>query len=311
MHDPLIDLATVQPIPLHGAVVGARAPLARVVADLLVVPDAALEGAWRWRTTDRQDLEARYAFFRIHERLEAAIGAIDVGRAAAGTSIGAAVPALAAMAAARWELHGAVAPLDAATWDAEPGGGEWTVRRTLGHIIASQRSYGWYNAWYLRQGVVGREVERPSEDEFPPEPTEEEQAVGDPGTVRAGLDEIVDANAVASAGLDHAAMGVSARWSGVPVTVGFRLGRYGSHIREHTVQVDKTLAMLGRQPTEVERLVRLILATYGRLEALLVGRPGAVLEWSLSDGPNAVRILQDALEDVGEIAASVRRATAG
>ena len=58
------------------------------------------------------------------------------------------------------------------------------------------------------------------------------------------------------------------------IPIDFRLGRYGSHIREHTIQVDKTLAMIGRQPTEVERVVRLILESYGRLEALFVGRDG-------------------------------------
>ena len=72
--------------------------------------------------------------------------------------------------------------------------------------------------------------------------------------------------------LDGAAMRVDARWMGMHIPIDFRLGRYGSHIREHTIQVDKTLAMIGRQPTEVERVVRLILASYGRLEALFVGR---------------------------------------
>ena len=83
-------------------------------------------------------------------------------------------------------------------------------------------------------------------------------------------------------------MGVSARWAGLPVTIDFRLGRYGSHIREHTVQIDKTLAMLGRQPSEVERLVRLILATYGRLEGLLVGRRPDDLDRPLATGASAV-----------------------
>ena len=70
---------------------------------------------------------------------------------------------------------------------------------------------------------------------------------------------------------------------GLPVSIGFRLGRYGSHIREHTIQVDKTLAMLGREPTEVERLIRLVLASYGRLEALVIGADGRP-DRSLVDG---------------------------
>ena len=71
------------------------------------------------------------------------------------------------------------------------------------------------------------------------------------------------------------------------IPIDFRLGRYGSHIREHTIQVDKTLAMIGRQPTEVERIVRLILGSYGRLEALFVGRTADELERPFADGSSA------------------------
>jgi hypothetical protein len=230
-----------------------------------------------------------------------------VGRAPRGESIGPAVPPLAAMATARWELRGALAALGEEAWDADPGGGEWTIRQTFGHIVNGQRSYGWYNAWYLKEGVVGVETVRPSEDVFPPEPTDEEEAAGSPSVAQQRLDDVVDANVVAAAGLDAPAMGISARWAGLPVTIDFRLGRYGSH----TVQIDKTLAMLGRQPSEVERLVRLILATYGRLEGLLVGRRPDDLERPLGTGASAVGELAAALTDVGSIAASVRAASGG
>ena len=298
MQDPLIEYATVPPIPIHPAVLAARRPLDRMVEALLAVPDGVLDSHWKWRNVETGDVELRYGFYRIHELLEAAITAIEVGRSATGGEpIGPAVPPLAAMAAARWELHAVLAPLRDDDWDADPGGGEWTIRRTVAHIIGSQRSYGWYNAWYLTNGVVGAEVERPSDDRFPPEPTDDEDGAGDPATVLARFDEIVDANLAASAGLATDAMGISARWSGIPVTIDFRLGRYGSHIREHTVQVDKTLAMLGRRPTEVERLVRLILDTYGRLEASLIGRPAAGLDRPFADGRSASSILTTAVED--------------
>jgi len=311
MHDPLIEYATVPPTPLHEAVLAARAPLLRTVDDLLTVPDAALERPWRWRPTDRDDLDVRTGFYSIHECLEAAIGAIAVGRAPAAEPFGPAVPALAAMATARWELRGVLAPVAEADWDADPGGDQWTIRQTVGHIVGGQRSYGWYNAWYIRQGIVGAEVERPSEDHFPPEPTEEEEAAGDPATVMARLDEVLDANAVATAALGQPAMAISGRWSGLPVTIDFRLGRYGSHIREHTIQIDKTLVMLGRTPTESERLVRLILATYGRLEAELVGRPPRELDRPLTGGRSAAMILTGVVDETVATASAVRAAVAG
>jgi len=53
----------------------------------------------------------------------------------------------------------------------------------------------------------------------------------------------------------------------VPVDVDFRLGRWSSHIREHTIQLDKTLDWLGYQPSEPVRIVRDLYATWGRLES--------------------------------------------
>ncbi|MEP6638869.1 MAG: DinB family protein, partial [Chloroflexota bacterium] len=300
MDDPLIDLATVPPVPLPPAAQAARGPLAGVVADLLAIPDRALDRPWRWLPSDiDESVDVRYGLYRIHERMEAANAAITAGHVPEGTSVsigatetmGPAIPALRAMDVARWELHGVLTALTAADWDADPGGGEWTIRQTLGHIIGSQRAYGWYNAWFLtRREALGLAV-RPPESVFPPEPSEEDEAAGSPTEVMGRLDEVVDANIAASGVLDSAAMGVGARWMGMAVPIEFRLGRYGSHIREHTVQVDKTLAMIGRRPTEVERVVRLILGSYGRLESLFVGRSADALAQPLGDGSTPVAIL--------------------
>jgi hypothetical protein len=145
---------------------------------------------------------------------------------------------------------------------------------------------------------------------MPPEPTEEELAMGTPAEVAVRLDAIADASAVAVAALDAASLELGARWAGLPVSIGFRLGRYGSHIREHTIQVDKTLAMLRREPTEAERIVRLVLGTYGRLEALVIGRTAGDLDRSLADGVSAIAVMTEAVADAETTAVSARRASA-
>lgn len=83
--------------------------------------------------------------------------------------------------------------------------------------------------------------------------------------------------------MDRLSLGT--RWSGFAVDIGFRIGRWSSHIREHTVQVEKTLVMLDRHPSEVDRLVRLVLAGWGRAEAVLYGS---------GDAGSAVGILAEA-----------------
>ena len=42
---------------------------------------------------------------------------------------------------------------------------------------------------------------------------------------------------------------------------------WASHIVEHTVQLDKTVAWLGAEPSEVARIIQELYATWGRLEA--------------------------------------------
>jgi hypothetical protein len=98
---------------------------------------------------------------------------------------------------------------------------------------------------------------------------------GSIGDLRTRLDAILDLSAERLAGTPEERLAVATRWSGFAVTVGFRMGRWSSHLREHTIQIEKTLAMLGRAPTEPARLVRLALAAYGRAVAVVFGQPEA------------------------------------
>jgi hypothetical protein len=81
----------------------------------------------------------------------------------------------------------------------------------------------------------------------------------------------MDRSAERLAGLPPDRLALGTRWAGFVVDIGFRIGRWSSHFREHTVQVEKTLVMIGYSPTEVDRLIRLILAEWGRAEAVVYG----------------------------------------
>lgn len=318
MDDPLLELTPGPTLPVAAAVVATRAALAAALDDLLAIPDAALESAWEWRTGFVDNTDVRYAFYRIHERLEDSAAAIVSGRAGSGEGpgVGPAVPLFGPLTAARWELRAAIAPLEAHDLDADPGGGEWTVRRTLGHIVGSQRGYGWYNAWWLDRGHTDGPLPKPSDDpRMPPEPEDEDEseakeAVGSPSEVMARLDDLVDLAMGRFAGLTEDELSIPARWSGLPVDLRFRMIRLGSHIREHTVQVDKTLAMTGREPTEVERLVRLISASYGRLESLVYARSEEVLGRRFGSGTGSPTHVLDSARDIAQLAQSARAAAA-
>jgi uncharacterized damage-inducible protein DinB len=289
-------------------VLTARAALAEAAADLLAVPDTALERPWPWRD---EAADVRYGLYRLIEALEEDGAAVGRALAESGATRSPAARRIAPATAARWDLHGLLAALSADDLDADPGGGEWTIRRTLGHIVLSQRAYGDGTAWWLGQPTDG--------DDFPkrlPEavveemawPTEEEDGAGTLPEIRARLDGWLDLTGARLGDLDDAALRHRARWSGLAVDVGFRLGRLASHIAEHTLQIDKTLVMLGRTPSEVQRLVRLIHAAWGRLEAQVVPMAAAALDEPGGDGRSAGAIIVAAAAEMKATALSVRAA---
>jgi hypothetical protein len=288
----------------------ARASIESTLRDMLAVPDEKLEDGWHWRPDDALDADIRYGLYRVHEILEEGAAAIARGRSAEASAegTGPAVPRLAALTTARWELHGAIVGLKPEDLDADPGGGEWSVRHTLGHIVGGQRSYGWYSAWYLSRAGQPDAGQLPPKGVMPGEPDDAAEGRGALGGIRARLDGLLDAATERFAPLDAAALAVPARWSGLPVTIDFRLGRFASHIREHTIQVEKTLAMIGRRATEAERLARLAGSTYGRLEATVFGRAAADVERPFPDGGGAAAILEATAAEAAKTASSVRKA---
>lgn len=258
--------------PLAATLRDARLDVLAAVASLRQVTDAALAGPWDWKGDSVEEL--RYGFYRIAEAFErAGIDAAERVRDARRVR-GRSGDLIAPTTAARWDLHGLLVPLADDTWDAEPGGGEWSIRRTLGHVISSQRGYGLGTAWWQAKGFRSDDPALPKETDpslWDGLPEEEDEADGTPADVRVRLDELIDRSTDRLAGMGEERLAAGARWSGFAVDVAFRLGRWGSHLREHAVQVEKTLVMLDRRPTEVDRLVRHVLASWGRAESAVYG----------------------------------------
>jgi hypothetical protein len=263
--------------PLPNAIRDARADLPAIVADILAIPETALEREWPWIGGAEEGV--RYGVYRLYELFERAEVEAMRQLRTSGRDGGLAAAIIGPADSARWDLHGLLAPLSDDEIDADPGGGEWSIRQTLGHIVNGQRAYAWATAWWQEKGFAVDDPDLPKslDDEFWAELPDEEttELEGTLDEIRARLDAILDLSGERLAGLPEDRLGHGSRWSGFAVSVGFRLGRWSSHIREHTIQVEKTLVMLGRTPTEPERLARLALAAYGRAEAVVFGQPDA------------------------------------
>jgi len=272
MHDLAPDLWATSAPTLPASLRAVRAALAGATADYLAITDDSLEKSWTWRD---HELDVRYGVYRAVELVEATGAAIDEllrdpahGRAIAR---GRAALRIAPATEARWTLHGRVASLDDAILDPVAKDGEWTVRETLGHIVDGQRSYGWFTRWWASRPAgdplpprVPADVEAQSERELPGETAD---GAGSLAEIRVRFDDCLDEWALRFASVEDARLATPAVWSGTPVDIDFRLGRWASHVAEHTIQLDKTLDWLGYQPSEVVRIVRRLHDAFGRLES--------------------------------------------
>lgn len=64
----------------------------------------------------------------------------------------------------------------------------------------------------------------------------------------------------------------STMWESTPYPILFRMQRFAAHLREHTNQLEKTLAWLGRTPGEAQMLVRQVYAALAEVEGLRIGQ---------------------------------------
>ena len=288
------------PRPAAPQLLEARIPLRAALQDLSQVNDSALEKEWKWRATAQSDV--RNGFFRQYEALEDTRARIGSMVAGATSSQSPARPLAASASAARWDLHGLLAPLTDHDLDSPTGNDEWTVRQTLAHIVNGQRAYFWFTSWWLARADADDFPPRVPEDVAAEFPEEETDGVGSLDEIRQRLDDVLDLSAGTLGLLSDDELAARARFAGQPVDVRFRINRWSAHMREHTIQVEKTLGYINRPTTEVDRLLRMVAGAYGRLEedVFMLPESAAVDE--------ALRMIGDACSGVARDAANVRAA---
>ena len=238
--------------------------------------DADLDRPWAWRSYDEEGV--RFAFFRVFEELRTLSVQLEQARQAAGRQPSSAQRILALYQLAYRDLYAAMRGLPAAILDTPPAEGEWPVRQALGHIAGADAGFFTVlvNALnQLRAGVsepVKMNLET-YEAILGMKASEEDAALEGP------LEEIVDFHEMIHARIlgeladiseDELAL-PSVYWESGPLSVRFRLHRFESHMRQHTVQIDKTLAALGYGPTEARRLLRMIYGALAEVEGVLIG----------------------------------------
>jgi DinB family protein len=294
--------------PVSPALLRARAALDQAAQEYLAIQDGSLEHPWAWDVPGGEGADVRYGVFRSIEAVEAAsaeIGAILESTGGARRSN--AALRVAPATAARWDVHSRLIGLDDAKLDTIAREGEWTLRETLGHIVGGQRGYAVYTAWYWTRNSPAppTPAEREAVEAEARLPEESEEAASSVADIRARLDDALDRAGAHFAGLSDADLARPGYWSGIPVSVDFRVGRWSSHLMEHLIQLDKTLGWLGHQPTEIERTMAELYRAWGRLEMQVFPIAPAALA---KPGPSG-RSVEDVLKALGEELVRVARST--
>jgi hypothetical protein len=238
--------------------------------------DQDLESKWTWGDYDEG---VRFVFFRVYEDLRQLAARLLAERSASGTPLTAAQYILVGYQAAYRDLQAVTLGVSEEAASREPAEGEWPLVRVVLHIVGAERAFYAVNHYAVERLSVAEErpEEMPDEtweaywasDDF--EQVIESQSLSKAMAYYAALHQRVIAD---FAGMQEAELEAPAVfWESQPMLVEFRLHRFDSHLRQHTIQAEKTLEMLALSPNEAKRLLRLIYNALAQVEAVVLGAP--------------------------------------
>jgi hypothetical protein len=255
----------------HAALEQAVAGFAALTVD---VPDKDLERDWVWQDYDEG---VRYAFFRTYEELRQQAAVLAARRAASSLPLTTAQRILGQYQAAYRDLQAILLGVSDEVGAQAPAEGEWSLREVAGHAIQAARTFFaliYYTIQHTRAGDPGPVDVTDEEwealwagDTF--EQMRKSTALSELMRYFEGLHtRVLDELAGIS---DEELEARSVFWEDTPMTVHFRLHRFDAHLRQHTVQAQKTLDMLGQRPNEARWLLRLIYNALAEVEEALIG----------------------------------------
>jgi hypothetical protein len=237
--------------------------------------DDDLELEWQWRAYDEN---LRFAFFRTYEELRQLAANLISQRTSAGKEINTAQRALAQYHSAYRSLQAVLLSATDDLLDTSPTKDEWSLRLILGHTLAAEREF-FARIWHAVQ-QHRQEVKEPTEmtsdevEDFVGSYDEFERTMN--RLSLAGIQALFDSlhKRVLRELSDINASELNAPslwWEGIPLSVEFRLHRLDSHLRQHTIQIEKTLEVLSAPPSEAQRLLRLVYAALADVEGVVIG----------------------------------------
>jgi hypothetical protein len=184
-----------------------------------------------------------------------------------------------------------------------PAKGEWPAQKALAHMIAAERTFFAINLDALQQVRIGNGHSSEMSDE-----AWEAFWEGD------DFDEIKEEALISKMLSYHdnlhwrimtELVDISEKelhtpvvfWESTPMPLEFRLHRFDAHLRQHTIQIEKTLEAIGLPFTEAKRLLRLIYVALADVENQAIG----LEDFGGLEQAKVVTLINDYSNEVNEI----------
>jgi hypothetical protein len=239
------------------------------------VTDADLARPWAWKAYEGEGI--RFGMFRTMEELRELAVRLEMQRAAGNVPLTAAQRIFGQYHAAYRDLQAVMLGLTPQEMELPPAEGEWAAHKVLQHMIGADLGFSVSIRYGLQQHRAGtwKLEEMPGAARRLTGMMDEQIEAVLAGPL-AGLQAfhqelhqtiLQELSSYTDAELELGSM----YWEPEPMSIRFRMGRFESHLRQHTVQMEKTLAGIGRAPNEARCLLRLIYAALAEVEASLIG----------------------------------------
>lgn len=253
--------------PLHPAV-------RKLAESTRFLPDEILSRDYTWGDHDEG---LRFALLGSYHELRDLAAALTVGRQVEGDPLTQAQIVLGQYHAAFRDLEAILLGASDEILDRPPAEDEWPLRQVMAHMIGADRGFFALVYYALDQYRSGLEPVRPEATVLVSlyGPLEDFDEVMEGGNLAAIMNyhqdhhdrilhEFADLN-------DEELWALSRFWEPEPKTVRYRLHRFDAHLRQHTIQAQKTLAALGFYPSEALHLLRLVYNALAEVEGSLIG----------------------------------------